>query len=56
MYGQQVSWWTAGQKYALQYLGLIGSAATRVAAQQGLPEPQKAAIRACMDAHRAELL
>ena len=56
VYGRQVGWWTAGQKYALQYLGLIGSAATRVAAQQGLTEAHKAAIRACMDAHRAELL
>jgi dihydrodipicolinate synthase/N-acetylneuraminate lyase len=56
VYGAQVGWWTAGQKYALQYLGLISSAATRVAAQQGLPESQKASIRACMDAHRAELL
>ncbi len=55
VYGQQVSWWTAGQKYALQLLGVLSSATTRVAAQGQLPESQKASIRAYVDAHREEL-
>ena len=55
VYGQTVAWWTAGQKYALQYMGVISAGTTRVAAQQDLPESQKASIRACVDAHRALL-
>lgn len=52
VYGQQVSWWVAGQKYALKHMGILGSAAARVAAQQELPESQRAAIRAAIDANR----
>jgi 4-hydroxy-tetrahydrodipicolinate synthase len=55
IYGQTVAWWAAGQKYALQYMGIISSAHTRVAAQRELPEAHRAAVRACVDAHR-ELL
>ena len=56
VYGPLVTWWTAGQKYALQYLGIIKSGATRVAAQNAMPESQRAIIRACVDKNRAELL
>jgi 4-hydroxy-tetrahydrodipicolinate synthase len=56
IYGQQVTWWIAGQKYALQYMGIIKSGMTRVAAQRDLPEAQRASIRACVDAHRALLM
>ncbi len=56
IYGEHVTWWTAGQKYALQYMGIIASGATRVAAQQAMPETQRAAIRACVDKNREQLL
>ncbi len=56
VYGSQVAWWAAGQKYALQYLGILSAATTRVAAQRELPESQKACIRACVDANRDALL
>jgi 4-hydroxy-tetrahydrodipicolinate synthase len=56
IYGPQVTWWIAGQKYALQYLGVLDAATTRAAAQQGLPESARAAIRACVDANRESLL
>jgi len=55
VYGGQVAWWSAGQKYALQRLGVLSSATTRVASQRELPESQKAAIRACVDANREAL-
>jgi 4-hydroxy-tetrahydrodipicolinate synthase len=52
IYGEQVTWWIAGQKYALQYMGVIKAATTRAAAQVDLPEAQRASIRACVDANR----
>ncbi len=55
VYGQNVAWWTAGQKYALQHLGVLKAATTRVQAQSVLPEGLKASIRAYVDAHRQDL-
>jgi hypothetical protein len=52
VYGIDTTWWNAGQKYALKYMGLFSSATTRVAGQQNLPEAQRASIRACVDANR----
>jgi 4-hydroxy-tetrahydrodipicolinate synthase len=55
VYGPTVAWWTAGQKYALQYLGVISSSTARMDAQRVLPESQRASIRACVDANRESL-
>jgi 4-hydroxy-tetrahydrodipicolinate synthase len=52
IYGENVAWWVIGQKYALQYMGILKSSSTRVAAQAVLPEAQRAAVRACVDANR----
>jgi dihydrodipicolinate synthase/N-acetylneuraminate lyase len=56
IYGPGNAWWCAGQKYALEYMGIISSAVTRIENQHGLPEEMKERIRACIDAHRAELM
>lgn len=52
IYGDGAKWWSAGQKYALEYLGIISASRSRVASQWDLPESQKAAVRACVDANR----
>ena len=55
VYGDGARWWCAGQKYALQYMGIFSSAVSRVASQQDLPESHRAAVRACIDANRDHL-
>ncbi len=49
IYGPEAMWWCTGQKYALKYMGILSSSMSRVAGQEGLPESNKAAIRACID-------
>ncbi|MEN6358417.1 MAG: dihydrodipicolinate synthase family protein [Armatimonadota bacterium] len=56
VYGENVEWWTIGQKYALQYMGIISSTKSRIESQQNLPEDQKAIIRACIDSYRDRLM
>ena len=52
VYGDSAQWWSAGQKYALKYMGIISSETSRVDAQQDMPESHRAQIRACIDANR----
>lgn len=52
IYGDGAAWWSAGQKYALKYLGIIASGRSRVESQQNLPDDNKATIRSCIDANR----
>lgn len=54
--GAAAPYWSVGQKYALQYMGIISSPTSRVASQQDLPESAKARIRTCIDANREYLL
>lgn len=56
VYGENAEWWNIGQKYALQYMGILSSAVSRIESQQDLPEESKAAIRACIDANREWLM
>ncbi|MCE5323524.1 dihydrodipicolinate synthase family protein [bacterium] len=56
VYGEDVAWWNIGQKYALQYMGIISSIKSRIESQQDLPEEQKAVIRACIDSYRDRLM
>lgn len=56
VYGENVAWWNIGQKYALQYMGIISSIKSRIESQQDLPEDQKAVIRACIDKYRDQLM
>ncbi len=50
-----VRWWCAGQKYALNYLGIIASDRCRLDGQQGLPEEERADIRKCIDQYREQI-
>ena len=56
IYGTDLRWWCAGHKYALQCMGVISSATTRVDSQRCLPESHKAIVRACVDANRDLLI
>ena len=56
VYGEQVTWWNSGQKYALKYMGILSSATTRMAPQENLPESQRASIRACIDENHDDLI
>lgn len=50
--GASAPWWNAGQKYALEYMGIISSRKSRVESQQELSESHMASIKACVDANR----
>lgn len=54
--GAHAPWWNVGQKYALEYMGIISSTVSRIDDQQTLPEDRKAAIRACIDTNRDYIL
>lgn len=56
VYSESVAYWNIGQKYALQYMGIISSFKSRIESQQNLPEDQKAVIRACIDKYRDQLM
>lgn len=51
IYGENIAWWSIGQKYALQQLGVLSHAVTRVESQRNLPPERQAIIRACLDKH-----
>jgi len=48
IYGENIAWWSAGQKYALAHLGIIDHATTRVESQRVLPADRQAIIRDCL--------
>lgn len=52
VYGSEAEWAVAGQKYALKYMGIISSDTVRVPRQEGMPEPHRERVRACIDANR----
>jgi len=52
VYGANISYWNVGQKYALQYMGLISSHYSRIDGQQSLPEVAQEQIRLCIDEYR----
>ena len=51
IYGENTAWWSIGQKYGLQQLGILDHAATRVESQRVLPPERQAIIRTCLDQH-----
>lgn len=52
VYGDGAKYWSAGQKCALKYMGIIASDRSRVPSQQPLPEPHRERVRRCIDANR----
>lgn len=56
VFGEGITDWCIGQKYALQYMGLISSYMTRIPAQPELSESAKETIRKCIDENRDYLI